>query len=46
MSDERQRIMPMARDFKNGRTLDYPEAVLLTHPTNPQLTGEVINYSC
>lgn len=42
MSDERQRVMPMPQDRANGQTLDYPEAVLLTNPTNPQLKGEVI----
>ncbi|GFQ06125.1 rhamnogalacturonate lyase [Phtheirospermum japonicum] len=49
MSDERQRIMPMPEDRTNGKVLDYPEAVLLTRPTNVQLKGEVDDkylYSC
>ncbi|XP_031095639.1 uncharacterized protein LOC115999846 [Ipomoea triloba] len=41
MSDERQRIMPTAQDRKKGKVLDYPEAVLLTHPKNSFLRGEV-----
>lgn len=43
MSDERQRIMPTAQDRKKGKVLDYPEAVLLTHPKNSFLRGEVIS---
>ncbi|KAL3628094.1 hypothetical protein CASFOL_028196 [Castilleja foliolosa] len=49
MSDKRQRIMPMPEDRKNGEVLDYPEAVLLTRPTNAHLKGEVDDkylYSC
>ncbi|KAG8383630.1 hypothetical protein BUALT_Bualt04G0034000 [Buddleja alternifolia] len=49
MSDERQRNMPMPVDRNTGRVLDYPEAVLLTNPTNPDLKGEVDDkylYSC
>ncbi|CAK7339754.1 unnamed protein product [Dovyalis caffra] len=49
ISDDRQRIMPMPRDRLNGQRLAYPEAVLLTDPTNPQLKGEVddkYQYSC
>ncbi|PIN00387.1 Rhamnogalacturonan endolyase [Handroanthus impetiginosus] len=49
MSDERQRIMPMPVDRFTGRVLDYPEAVLLTSPTNPELKREVDDkymYSC
>ncbi|KAI3451280.1 hypothetical protein Pfo_007945 [Paulownia fortunei] len=49
MSDDRQRIMPMPRDRLTGLVLDYPEAVLLTRPSNPQLKGEVDDkylYSC
>ncbi|KAK6923249.1 Rhamnogalacturonan lyase, domain II [Dillenia turbinata] len=41
VSDNRQRIMPEAQDRATGQPLDYPEAVLLTNPTNPDLTGEV-----
>ena len=41
VSDERQRIMPTAGDRQNGLVLDYPEAVLLTNPSNPELRGEV-----
>ncbi|KAL0379042.1 UNVERIFIED_CONTAM: hypothetical protein Sradi_3209700 [Sesamum radiatum] len=49
MSDERQRVMPKSVDRYTGEVLDYPEAVLLTRPTNPQLKGEVDDkylYSC
>ncbi|XP_052195049.1 probable rhamnogalacturonate lyase B isoform X2 [Diospyros lotus] len=41
VSDERQRIMPTAEDRQTGLVLDYPEAVLLTNPSNPDLRGEV-----
>ncbi|XP_076933802.1 uncharacterized protein LOC143599825 [Bidens hawaiensis] len=41
VSDERQRIMPTLEDREKGMALDYPEAVLLTHPSNPLLRGEV-----
>ncbi|KAK3016426.1 hypothetical protein RJ639_006193 [Escallonia herrerae] len=40
MSDQRQRIMPMPVDRGTGEVLDYPEAVLLTHPVNPDLKDE------
>nr|XP_016438855.1 PREDICTED: uncharacterized protein LOC107764769 [Nicotiana tabacum] len=33
--------MPTAKDREMGRELDYPEAVLLTSPTNSFLKGEV-----
>lgn len=33
--------MPTLRDRKAGLPLAYPEAVLLTHPSNPFLKGEV-----
>ncbi|XP_073284587.1 uncharacterized protein [Primulina huaijiensis] len=49
MSDVRQRVMPMPIDRVTGTVLDYPEAVLLTNPTNPELKGEVDDkylYSC
>nr|XP_018623891.1 probable rhamnogalacturonate lyase B isoform X2 [Nicotiana tomentosiformis] len=49
ISDERQRIMPTAQDREMGQILDYPEAVLLTNPTNSFIKGEVddkYQYSC
>ncbi|GMQ06745.1 hypothetical protein CsSME_00051202 [Camellia sinensis var. sinensis] len=49
ISDERQRIMPTPQDREAGLILDYPEAVMLTNPSNPELTGEVddkYQYSC
>ncbi|KAG6382739.1 hypothetical protein SASPL_157553 [Salvia splendens] len=49
MSDERQRVMPTPEDRSNGKPLAYPEAVLLTNPSNPQFKGEVDDkylYSC
>ncbi|XP_009771423.1 uncharacterized protein LOC107773907 isoform X2 [Nicotiana tabacum] len=49
ISDERQRIMPTAQDREMGQKLDYPEAVLLTNPTNSFIKGEVddkYQYSC
>ncbi|GAV73071.1 Rhamnogal_lyase domain-containing protein [Cephalotus follicularis] len=49
ISDSRQRIMPMPEDRNTGFALAYPEAVLLTNPTNPELRGEVddkYQYSC
>lgn len=42
MSDVRQRIMPRNTDRMTGEPLAYKEAVLLTNPTNPDLTGEVL----
>ncbi|KAH9300732.1 hypothetical protein KI387_012315, partial [Taxus chinensis] len=43
IADDKQRIMPIEDDRKPERcqTLAYPEAVLLTNPTNPALKGEV-----
>ncbi|KAK9904376.1 hypothetical protein M0R45_000810 [Rubus argutus] len=41
LSDTRQRIMPRASDRDHGVKLAYPEAVLLTNPSNPDLRGEV-----
>ncbi|OVA10046.1 Rhamnogalacturonate lyase [Macleaya cordata] len=41
ISDNRRRVMPMPEDRSSGQKLDYPEAVLLTNPTNPILKGEV-----
>ncbi|XP_043708193.1 probable rhamnogalacturonate lyase B [Telopea speciosissima] len=49
ISDHRQRIMPMPEDRATGQPLAYPEAVILTNPTNPELKGEVddkYQYSC
>ncbi|XP_020537187.1 probable rhamnogalacturonate lyase B isoform X2 [Jatropha curcas] len=49
VSDDRQRIMPSRTDFRNGKRLAYPEAILLTNPVNPQLRGQVedkYQYSC
>ncbi|XP_028083111.1 uncharacterized protein LOC114284414 [Camellia sinensis] len=49
ISDERKRIMPTPQDREASLVLDYPEAVLLTNPSNPELTGEVddkYQYSC
>ncbi|KAK9678872.1 hypothetical protein RND81_11G238200 [Saponaria officinalis] len=49
VSDKIQRIMPMLQDRTSGQPLAYKEAVLLTHPTNPDLKGEVddkYQYSC
>ncbi|MED6132087.1 hypothetical protein PIB30_015874 [Stylosanthes scabra] len=49
VSDTRQRMMPTMRDRETGQILAYPEAVLLTKPTNPQFRGEVddkYQYSC
>ncbi|KAI3855351.1 hypothetical protein MKW92_001815 [Papaver armeniacum] len=49
ISDDRQRTMPMPEDRIAGLPLSYPEAVLLTNPTNSNLTGEVddkYQYSC
>lgn len=45
ISDERQRIMPTAQDREMGQKLDYPEAVLLTNPTNSFIKGEVTSNS-
>ncbi|KAI4314446.1 hypothetical protein L6164_027354 [Bauhinia variegata] len=51
ISDSRQRIMPSTKDRSTGhcQPLAYPEAVLLTSPSNPALKGEVddkYQYSC
>ncbi|XP_004509710.1 uncharacterized protein [Cicer arietinum] len=49
VSDIRQRTMPTMRDRQTGEALDYPEAVRLTKPINPQFRGEVddkYQYSC
>ena len=44
ISDDRQRIMPSTRDRTKGKKLAYPEAVLLTNPSNPELKGEVSSF--
>ena len=41
ISDNKQRIMPSDNDRKVGDTLDYREAVLITHSSNPRVRGEV-----
>ncbi|PON39398.1 Rhamnogalacturonate lyase [Trema orientale] len=41
ISDDRQRTMPSLRDRKSGHKLAYPEAVLLTKPSKPEVKGEV-----
>jgi len=41
IADDRQRLMPTAEDRSTGQPLAYPEAVLITHPSNPELQGEV-----
>lgn len=45
VSDDRQRFMPMPEDRLTGQVLDYPEAVLLTRPSNQALRGEVCQSS-
>lgn len=42
ISDDRQRIMPTSEDRNRSQVLDYPEAVLLTNPSNAFLAGEVL----
>ncbi|CAN0889541.1 hypothetical protein LINGRAHAP2_LOCUS16121 [Linum grandiflorum] len=43
LTDKRQREMPLPDDrlAPRGRTLDYPEAVLLVDPIEPQFKGQV-----
>ncbi|KAK4843441.1 hypothetical protein QYF36_008065 [Acer negundo] len=41
ITDDRQRIMPSAKDRESGQPLAYPEAVLLTNPINKEFKGEV-----
>ncbi|CAJ1931230.1 unnamed protein product [Sphenostylis stenocarpa] len=41
ISDARQRNMPSQRDRDTGQPLEYPEAVLLSHPPDLQFKGEV-----
>ncbi|XP_028769118.1 rhamnogalacturonate lyase B-like isoform X1 [Neltuma alba] len=49
VSDNRQRFMPTMEDRESGQVLAYPEAVLLTLPSNEDFKGEVddkYQYSC
>ncbi|PON82598.1 Rhamnogalacturonate lyase [Trema orientale] len=43
ISDEKQRVMPMPQDLlpDRGKQLIVPESVLLMHPINPDLKGQV-----
>ncbi|XP_014519713.1 probable rhamnogalacturonate lyase B [Vigna radiata var. radiata] len=41
ISNTRQRNMPSQSDREMGTPLEYPEAVLLTHPSDSQFKGEV-----
>lgn len=41
VSDDMRRTMPSANDRTSGEKLAYPEAVLLTNPSNTDLKGEV-----
>ncbi|RDX77436.1 hypothetical protein CR513_42452, partial [Mucuna pruriens] len=41
ISNSRQRNMPSMEDRERGESLAYPEAVLLTHPSNQQFKDEV-----
>ncbi|KAK7407178.1 hypothetical protein VNO78_08875 [Psophocarpus tetragonolobus] len=41
ISDTRQRHMPTEADRASGQRLAYPEAVLLTHPSDEDFVGEV-----
>ncbi|XP_019422979.1 PREDICTED: probable rhamnogalacturonate lyase C [Lupinus angustifolius] len=41
IADKRQRKMPTLKDRETGQTLAYPEAVLLTKPSDPKFIGEV-----
>ncbi|KAJ6685718.1 hypothetical protein OIU79_015690 [Salix purpurea] len=51
IADNRQRYMPLPEDRspERGKTLAYPEAVLLVNPIEPEFKGEVDDkylYSC
>ncbi|KAJ7958896.1 Rhamnogalacturonate lyase family protein [Quillaja saponaria] len=51
MADNRQRYMPLPDDRlpERGQVLDFPEAVLLVNPVEPEFKGEVddkYQYSC
>ncbi|CAL0313195.1 unnamed protein product [Lupinus luteus] len=41
IANHRQRNMPTKRDRETGQPLAYPEAVLLTNPSDPKFKGEV-----
>ncbi|XP_051143924.1 probable rhamnogalacturonate lyase B [Andrographis paniculata] len=41
ISDSIQKIMPTDYDRRSGQQLNFPEAVRLTNPGNPNLSGEV-----
>ncbi|KAF1871983.1 hypothetical protein Lal_00012202 [Lupinus albus] len=41
IDDKKQRRMPTKSDRGRGQILAYPEAVLLTNPSDPQFRGEV-----
>ncbi|GAU23286.1 hypothetical protein TSUD_237400 [Trifolium subterraneum] len=41
VSDIIQRRMPLMKDRESGQPLAFPEAVLLTNPTDPQFKGQV-----
>jgi rhamnogalacturonan endolyase len=41
VSDTIQRRMPTMRDRETGQPLAFPEAVLLTNPSDPQFKGQV-----
>lgn len=47
VEDNRQRYMPLPDDRLPGRgqPLDYPEAVLLVDPVEPDFKGEVFNFT-
>lgn len=47
VEDNRQRYMPLSDDRLPGRgqPLDYPEAVLLVDPVEPDFKGEVFNFT-
>ncbi|KAF6166743.1 hypothetical protein GIB67_005619 [Kingdonia uniflora] len=40
LEDSMQKVMPTLRDRLSGITMDYKEAVLLNHPSNPSLLGQ------
>lgn len=44
IADNRQRFMPLPEDRlrHRGKTLDFPEAVKLVNPKEPQFKGEVL----
>lgn len=44
IADDRQRFMPLPEDRlrHRGKPLDFPEAVLLVNPKEPEFKGEVL----